>query len=230
MALIIPFVLQLEAVYSAVVIALCVFIYLRTKELYDLTRHEGIRYFRNTFLYFAVAYFFRFLFFPLQIVNLRYHLIYPRMLHFLTLLLTTYFSIVAIFSLSLSILWKLNKSKHSELLIHGAAIILGVLVYMTGSAMILIAAQIAVFGFVIGFSLNKLKESKSRLLSSLHLIYLLLFVFWILNLFGLALPGFHVFNRVIIYLISVGIFIVVLLKVQKAEADGKKKRKVRSNI
>src|SRR3989338_8535448 len=48
-----------ELIYSFVIIAISLMIYFGTKELYNLTNHKGIKYFRLAFLCFAVAFFFR---------------------------------------------------------------------------------------------------------------------------------------------------------------------------
>jgi len=48
-----------EVIYSFVIIACSLMIYFGTKELYELSNHKGIKYFRQAFLFFALAYFFR---------------------------------------------------------------------------------------------------------------------------------------------------------------------------
>ena len=44
-----------EIVYSFVIIVCSLMIYFGTKELYKLTSHKGIKYFRQSFLFFAFA-------------------------------------------------------------------------------------------------------------------------------------------------------------------------------
>ena len=48
-----------EIIYSFVIIVCSLMIYFATKELYELSKHKGIKYFRLSFLFFAIAYFFR---------------------------------------------------------------------------------------------------------------------------------------------------------------------------
>ena len=48
-----------EIIYSFIIISCSLMIYFGTKELYKLSSHEGIKYFRQSFLFFALAYFFR---------------------------------------------------------------------------------------------------------------------------------------------------------------------------
>ena len=50
----------IELVYSIIVMLSCLIIYLKTSEIYKLTSHKGIKYFRMTFLFFGISYFLRF--------------------------------------------------------------------------------------------------------------------------------------------------------------------------
>ena len=50
-----------EIIYSFVIIFCSLLVYFGTKEIYELSSHKGIKYFREAFLFFAIAYFFRFL-------------------------------------------------------------------------------------------------------------------------------------------------------------------------
>ena len=47
--------LWIEPIYSVIIILFSLFIYLRTKEIYELTYYKGIKYFRNAFLFFGIA-------------------------------------------------------------------------------------------------------------------------------------------------------------------------------
>ena len=49
-----------ELIYSFVIIACSLMVYYGTKELYELSSYKGIKYFRQAFLFFAIAYFFRY--------------------------------------------------------------------------------------------------------------------------------------------------------------------------
>jgi len=50
----------IELVYSVILTISCLIIYFKTSEIYKLTSHKGIKYFRMTFLFFAASYFLRF--------------------------------------------------------------------------------------------------------------------------------------------------------------------------
>ena len=49
-----------ELIYSFVIILCSLLIYFETKELYELSSHKGIKYFRRSFLFFGIAYFVRY--------------------------------------------------------------------------------------------------------------------------------------------------------------------------
>ena len=49
-----------ELIYTLIIIIMCGIIYFKTKEIFDLTKHKGIGFFRNTFLFFALSYLMRF--------------------------------------------------------------------------------------------------------------------------------------------------------------------------
>ena len=50
----------IESIYSVILMAICMTIYNRTREYEKLSFHKGIKYFRKTFLFFAISYFFKF--------------------------------------------------------------------------------------------------------------------------------------------------------------------------
>ena len=50
-----------ELIYTTIIVIFCYLIYHKTKEIYNLTKYKGIHYFRNTFLFFALAYASRFI-------------------------------------------------------------------------------------------------------------------------------------------------------------------------
>ena len=49
-----------ELIYSFVIVVCSLMIYYATKEVYELSSYKWIRYFRQAFLFFSLAYFFRY--------------------------------------------------------------------------------------------------------------------------------------------------------------------------
>lgn len=204
-----------EIIYSFIIIVCSLMIYFGTKELYELTDYKGIRYFRTAFLFFAIAYFFRsFIKFILVYFDIQRILdLSPRILGAFTLLIFLYSSSMAIFYLLHSIIWKKwNHSKLKICLFNLLAIIIAVagtffednLIYFSLNFVLLLFA-----GFILLIAYKDYKNKKGNLFA----IYLLLFIFWILNIIDILLPKFFEMYNLIIYLASISIFMAILYKV-----------------
>jgi hypothetical protein len=68
--------------------------------------------------------------------------------------------------------------------------------------------------FVTYFAYTDSKKHKKKKLN-LYVIYLLLFIFWILNVIDILIPRFLQTFQIIIYISSLGIFLSILYKVLK---------------
>ncbi|MFP4402753.1 MAG: hypothetical protein ACLFPJ_00175 [Candidatus Woesearchaeota archaeon] len=53
----------LEFFYTALIIFICLLIYIKIKKAYFFSKHIGLKYFYNAFLFFAIAFSFRFIYF-----------------------------------------------------------------------------------------------------------------------------------------------------------------------
>lgn len=72
-----------EIIYSFVIIVCSLMIYFGTREIYRLSQHKGIKYFRTAFLFFAFAYFSR-SFIKFLMINFDYRTLFdipPRILN-----------------------------------------------------------------------------------------------------------------------------------------------------
>jgi hypothetical protein len=64
------------------------------------------------------------------------------------------------------------------------------------------------------------KDSKNKKKGkNLFIIYLLLFVFWILNVIDILIPRFLEFYQMVIYIVSTLLFMVILYKVLKKSGN-----------
>ncbi|KYK25039.1 hypothetical protein AYK26_02485 [Euryarchaeota archaeon SM23-78] len=210
-----PNFLVIELIFSAIVILLALLIYFRTKEMYALTKHRGINYFRNAFLFFGLAYFFRFVFHLFRIsrflfdINISRQIIAPA-----SLVLTSYLSTMAIFFLVLSTLWKKTKDKPLLQVAQGIAIIIAVLVAVFRTPEILTIAQLILLVFAVIMSYFSYKKSKKH--SRLFIIYILLFIIWIFNISVLGPIWFLPFGlRMLSPLISIILFAIIYFRVSK---------------
>lgn len=208
-----------EIIYSFIIIVCSLMIYFGTKELYELSMHKGIKYFRLAFLYFALAYFFR-SFIKFILIYFRVGRIFdfrPRMFYFglgqIALFIFMYFSAMAIFYLLYSNLFKkLNKRPKTIYLFHVFAIIIALLTIIFKNPIIYLGLNIFLLilvVFIIYISRKQTKKSKY----DLQIIYILLFFFWIINIIDILIPKFFKTSQLFIYLASSGIFLMILYKV-----------------
>jgi len=212
-----------ELVYSFIIIICSLMIYFATKEMDKLTSYKGIKYFRLAFLFFAFAYFFRyFIQFFLFSFNLKGILEFsPMFFGAISLFVFLYFSSMAIFFLLYSVMWKKwNHSKLTIILFNVFALIIafasiffrGIFVYLIINFILLLVVLFILF---IAYKDSK-KKSKA---GSPFIIYLLLSIFWILNITNILIPKFLSIYQLLVYLISILLFMIILYKVLKKTGD-----------
>lgn len=214
-----PFLIE---IVSYLIIAIsCFVIYFKTRELYELTSYTGIKYFRNTFLFFGIT----------LAIRLILHLIRPLGLLFIferpdlflifqiASFISVYASSMALIYLLLSIFWKkIDKSisKHIYLL-HIIALLIG-LISVVGEIgrLILIIFQILLFILLIIISLINYRNTRHKKDSSaLYLLYLLIFALWIIADVLEFVTFLSPIVGLIAYLLSLIIFLIILYKVLK---------------
>jgi hypothetical protein len=203
-----------ELVLSIIIILLCLIIYQKTKDMYKLTGHKGIAFFRNTFLFLGLAYFFKY------VIRIRFittlfdkgtaH-IFLMPLSFLT---SSLLSTIAISYLFLSLTWKKTNSKHAKWIFIPIAFLVAFISMITREPMFIILLQSILLIATVIFSLKLTKKSKK--LSKLFVIYNLLFIFWIIDLLSLSPrkflpPYFNLFVQIASFVI----FIIIFVKVNK---------------
>ena len=212
-----------EIIYSFIIIACSLMIYFGTKELYELSSHKGIKYFRQAFLFFAFAYFFRsFIKFVMIYFNVGAILdISPRTFGFafgqITLFIFMYFSSMAIFYLLYSVMWKKwNGGSKKIYLFHLLAFVIAISSILFRNPFVYLGMNFLLLFFVIfTFYISRKQSKQKKTKHNLHIIYVLLFSFWILNIIDILIPNFFQTFQLFIYLASSGIFLAMLYKVLK---------------
>jgi hypothetical protein len=204
-----------EIIYSFVIIVCSLMIYFATKELYSLTKHKGIKYFRLSFLFFALAYFFRsFIKIILFYFNKQEIRTILPIFGNITLLFFIYFSIMAIFFLVYSVLYKRYKQNPIIYLMHIVAVIISLIMTLSGFPLSrFLLLNLLLFIFIAYAVYTAYHQSKNKKHVNLYIIYLLLSIFWIFNILDILIPNFLQTFQLIIYLISSGIFLTILYKV-----------------
>jgi len=208
-----------ELIYSFIIIVCGLMIYFSTKEMDKLTSYEGIKYFRLSFLFFALAYFFRyFIQFFLFSFNLKGILEFsPMFFGAISLLIFLYFSSMALFFLLYSVVWK--KWDHSRLtitLFNLFSLIIAFASIFIGGRLIYLIINLILLLIVLSILVIAHKNSKKKpKTGSPFIIYLLLSIFWILNITDVLIPKFLSIYQLFVYLVSIALFMIILYKVLK---------------
>jgi len=204
----------IEIIYSFVIIVCSLMVYFGTKELYELSSHKGIKYFRLAFLFFALAYFFRsFIKFLVYFFGVSAIRDAPEIIGTLTLFVFIYASSMAVFYLFYSVICK--KWKNKIYLFHVIAVILSLIILFYRNSLAYLLINILLFlVLAIGIYLSHL-SSKGKNKNKFFIVYILLFAFWILNVVDILLPDVIGAYQLTLYLISLGIFMLILFKVLK---------------
>lgn len=211
-----------ELFYSFVIIVCSLMIYFGTKELYELSSYKGIKYFRQAFLFFAIAYFFRsFIKFVIMYFNTSGIIDFSPVIFgatgLITQILFMYFSSMAIFYLLYSVMWKKwSGNSHRILIFHSLAAILALISILSRNPLVYLGLNIfllIIVLFVVYVSYQHTKNKKRGY--NLYLIYVLLSIFWILNIVDTLLPRLFQDLQLFIYLASTGVFLLILYRVIK---------------
>ncbi|USN45994.1 MAG: hypothetical protein H6502_02560 [Candidatus Woesearchaeota archaeon] len=202
-----------ELIFTAIVMVLCAVIYFKTKELYALSNHKGIKYFRTGFLFFGLAYLARFVMILFQISAWHLDVFFPRIILLLLFLVPVgYVSTMAFFYLAYSLVWK--KIPYKLFVIGSNVIALGVsiLALLLISPIIIALAQIPLLIIILLYVASKHKHKKNQAI----ITYLFIGLLWLLNIFFLG-PRNVLPLEVNLFLLaaSAGLFIYLLVKVLK---------------
>ncbi len=205
-----------QLIYSFIIIVCSLMIYNATKEMYELSSYKGIKYFRKAFLFFAIAYFFRY-FINFFLIFLDINDISPRIVFGFSLFIFIYSNVMAAFYLLHSVLWKkLDNSKTKIYLFNFVALVIAITATFFRSMLISILLNFALLAFaslILFVAYRNFKNKKKG--KNLFVIYLLLFVFLVLNIIDILIPRFLQLYQLIIYLISISLFMTILYKVLK---------------
>lgn len=204
----------IEVIYSFVIIVCSLMVYFGTKEIYELSSHKGIKYFRFAFLFFAIAYFFRsFIKFLVYFFGVNVVRDIPQITGSLILFIFIYASSMAVFYLFYSVICKNWKNK--IYLFHIIAVVLSLIILFYRDNLIYLSINIFLFIILaLGIYISHL-GSKGKRKNKFFIVYILLFAFWLLNVIDILLPEILGKYQLILYLISLGIFMLILFKVLK---------------
>ena len=225
-----------ELVYSFVTLISCLIIYFKTSEIYKLSSHKGLKYFRLTFLFLGITYLLRFLvkLFLLNLVISGTHL--PRMGMMNTLggvgSLTSFLLLYTNFMTVFYLLYGLSTKKFNKFLpkstdiLHISAVILASMIWFLGIPIILLTVNLPLLVYILSIGYLNYRESKKKKVPQFQVVYFLLVVFLMLNVVDILLPNFFRTLQNLIYVVSISIILTIVYKVLKilsVDPNGKKK-------
>ena len=215
-----------ELVYFLIVFILCILIFSRTNSIYQLTKHKGIFHFRNIFLFFSLAYLFRLVFISFSLSAEFTDIFLPRLIGFLLLTFISFFSTMAILSMVTAVLIRRLK-KISGLLywLLGISLLISSVTFVTRSHRELLLLQTVVFLFTVMLVFYRSRKIREyHLVTQNNLTYLLLFVFWVLNVISFDRRLVPYEYKIPLYILSAAVFFWVYWRVKKRlEGNAKKK-------
>jgi hypothetical protein len=196
-----------EMFYSILIIIIFLFIFFKTKEIYDITKHKGIYYFRLSFLFFALAYFSRLLYHITKLLLKHIDIYIPgRTISFISIVIVTYLVTIAIGYLIYSNIWKKLSHKMFLLYINIFALIITIIFSLTLSLLFIILIQI--YLIIVILIINSKKKIK--------FLYSLISLFWIFNLiifYSRKLLDFEI--KIMLQIISIFILSYLIYRILK---------------
>ena len=191
-------------------------VYLKTREVYVLSKHKGISFFRYAFLFFGLAYASRLiLYFTIfDEPSLRSIMRAGKTILPVFNLVVAYLSTMAILYLTYSLIWKKIETEHFLTLANITALFVGILAFVYRSPTLVLIIQSVLIVIMAIITIRTHKKSKKK--TNTKTLYLMIAVFWLINLFALSPKNLIPFEvKSIIQLISIGIFVAIYHKVTK---------------
>jgi len=212
-----------ELIYSFVIMLCSLMVFFGTKQIYELSSHKGIKYFRLAFLFFAIAYFARYFikFFLMafgigSLRELSYLFFDPT--GKLTTFVFMYLSSISVFYLLYSVMWKKWGNNKKIYLVHIAAILISLISIMSSDGYYLLFVNLFLF-IIVSLTFYFARKNSKKKKHTFYAVYMLLVFFWILNILDILIPSFFQGFQIIVYLFSISIFLTILYRVIKKAGD-----------
>jgi hypothetical protein len=190
-------------------------IYLKTRESYRLTKHDGIKYFRDAFLFMGLAYILRFVFALVFLYGFAFDIFIP--MHFIppiVIMFTGYFSTMGLIYLILSSTWKYTLKKHLLIFMHILAIVASAIAVITRSPMTLLLVQLLLMIMFLITTMFMAKKINKKITQT-KALYLLVGLLWFINLFTTGKPLYSREIDLIFRVITLAVFTIIYFKVSK---------------
>lgn len=208
--------------YGLLITLACFFIVLKTHRLFRISLHQGIRYFRNAFLFYGLAFFTRYL-----IGSPFIHQYSQIQLGFFITFVFEFFLIMAGFFLLYSLSWKKFESPERNhissllnpiiLIFYLMSILLALMDFFWRNYYFMFASQILIFLILSIFSYKNYIQDrkKARFLKFYFLAMFLTFITWILNATASLLFEWNKAIVANVYIVNLIVFLLFLYGVIK---------------
>jgi len=207
----------LEVIYAFVLSLICLVILFKTDRYFRLSLHSGLRYFRNAFLFYGLAFFWKFLF--AEAIKLNDFQVPISQFFF------EYLLVMGGLFLLYSLIWKKfhTKPKVSSLFnskisfLHLFAATIAIIDCLIGKYFLLFSSQIIIFGLasIIAFKNYKTKNKKSSFSRFYFLALLMGTVAWVLNFLTAFLFGWNIILLIDVGILNIIFFLLVLFGILK---------------
>lgn len=175
---------MLEIGYALIISLICMVIVTKTDKFFKLSAYQGIRYFRNAFFFYGIAFIGRYIFGVFSDMNWQSALLIQ--------FLFEYFLITGGFFLLYSLIWKKIEVQKKEyltsllnskvIIFHIMAIFLALLDILSKGYSFLFFSQIIIFSLASLIAYKNLKKNKKKEFPKFYLLATLIgFVAWVLN-------------------------------------------------
>jgi hypothetical protein len=208
----------LKIVYGLFITLICFFIVLKTHKLFKLSFHQGIRYFRNAFLFYGLAFFTRY------IIGSFY---FPTQTGFYLNLIFEFFLIMTGFFLLYSLTWKKFETPpntYKSSLFNPVVIVFYLMAFSIALAdffwrnyYFMFVSQILIFLILSVISFNNYfnDDKKAKFLKFYFIAMVLTLTTWILNALASLIFEWNKGILINIYLVNLIVFTLFLFGVIK---------------
>ena len=207
----------IKLIYGILIVLICMIIVARAHRIFKISLHQGIRYFRNAFLFYGIAFFIRYVFG-------HFH-DYGNWIYLTSNVLFEFFIIMAGFFLLYSLMWKrIDAGKENQLssLFNKKLIVFYIMTLIILAldnlwdtyAFMFISQIILFFSLSIISYLNYQKKGHERKFLKFYFIAMLLSLFaWILNAVAAVYFNWNLSMLITVPIINLIIFLLFLFGV-----------------
>ncbi len=212
-----------KVVYALSICLICAIIVLKTDRLFKLSDHQGLRYFRNSFLFYGISFITRYILGGISnpLNSSYYNQLYLIIINHLS----NFFIIVASLFLLYSLVWKYidKKKRHRSFLnmqtiiIYLLSFIIVLLNYVLKMNYLFYIFQILLFTSLTIISLSNCLDKKQRnKISKYYFLTLFLgLMIWVSHLFAYLYTNLNSLFNLLIYTTNILFFMSFLISISK---------------